>query len=259
VITLEEITQAFKDDDGELALALHESIWEGFHSDLAQGSTSNQVKPLVEQFGGTEHRLLRPDALHWDRVVILPYAQKEWPEQITILRKGWPGGTGKHPPVTRLAILLWLERLYHPNLGETTLTDLHGLFSEQSEGATRQAEYRRQCRGLLQWQAPSTVMKTVLTSIRSARARNAVLYRDEYTCRNPRCTGQPDDVNDQGKPLVHVDHILELGDSGPDDPRNMITLCPNCHAIKTLGRSRNQLGAELSQIARQRHVALWGG
>lgn len=259
MITLEEITQAFKVDTGGLALALHDSIWEGFHEDLAKGSTSNQIKPLMKRFAGTDHRLLKSDAAHWDRFVILPHAEKEWPEKIAILRNGWPGGAGKHRPVTRLAVLLWLEQLYHPDLGDTTLTDLHGLFSEQPGEATRQAEYRRRCSGLLQGQAPGTVMKTVSTPIRSARARNAVLFRDEYTCRNPRCTGQPDDVNDQGKPIVHVDHILELGASGPDDPRNMITLCPNCHAIKTLGRSRGQLGTELAEIALHRHATLWGG
>lgn len=211
------------------------------------------------RFAGADHRLLKSDAEHWDRRVILPHAEKEWPKKIEILRNGWPGGASKHRPVTRLAVLLWLERLYHPDLGDTTLTDLHDLFSEQPQEVTRQAEYRRQCRGLLQGQAPGTVKKTVSIPIRSTRARSAVLYRDEYTCRNPRCTGQPDDVNDQGKPIVHVDHILELGDSGPDDPRNMITLCPNCHAIKTLGRSRSHLSTELAEIALQRHATLWGG
>jgi HNH endonuclease len=258
VITLEDITQAFKGDSGELALALHYSIWEGFHEDLAKGSTSNQVKPLMKQCASADHRLLKSDAEHWDRLVILPHAEKEWPEKIAILRNGWPGGAGKHRPVTRLAVLLWLERLYHPDLGDTTLTDLQDLFSMQPEEAARQAEYRRYCSGLLQGKVPGTFEETVSTRIRSARARNAVLYRDEYTCRNPRCTGQCDDVNDKGKPIVHVDHIRELGDSGPDDPRNMITLCPNCHAIKTLGRSRGQLTDKLSEIALQRHATLWG-
>lgn len=256
MITLEEIREAFADDGGGLALALHESIWEGIQEDLARGTTRNRVKPLVDDFANKDHPLMRPDALHWDRLVILPHAEKEWPEHIAILREGWPG---KHPPVTRLAILLWLERLYQPDLGDTTLTDLRGLFPERSAEATRHAEYRRQCRGLLRWQAPGTAMQAVSTPIRSARARRAVLYRDEYTCRNPHCTGQPDDVNDRGKPLVHVDHILELGSYGPDDPRNMITLCPNCHEVKTHGRSRDPLSAELSEIAQQRHAVLWDG
>lgn len=258
MITLEEIKEVFIDDGGGLALALHESIWEGIREDLAQGRTRNQVKPLVEYYGGKDHPLMRPTALHWDRLVIRPHAEKEWPQHIAILRDSWPGSVRKHPPVTRLAVLLWLEWLYHLDLGETMLTDLYDLFLKRSAEATRQAEYRRRCRDLLGWQAPSIVLQAVSTPIRSARAKQAVLYRDEYMCRNLRCTGQPDDVNDRGKPLVHVDHILELGDYGPDDPRNMITLCPNCHEVKTRGRSRDRLSAELSEIAWQRHAAIWG-
>ena len=51
VITLQEIREVFTDDGGVLALAFHESIWEGIQEDLAQGSTTNQVKPLLEELG----------------------------------------------------------------------------------------------------------------------------------------------------------------------------------------------------------------
>lgn len=104
--------------------------------DLEQGTTRNQMKLLLEYFGGEENPLMRPDALHWDRLVILPHAEKEWPDHIVVLREGWPGRARKHPPVTRLAILLWLERLY-PDLGIT------------------------QCRGLLHWKVPDKVMQAV--------------------------------------------------------------------------------------------------
>jgi 5-methylcytosine-specific restriction protein A len=36
----------------------------------------------------------------------------------------------------------------------------------------------------------------------------------------------------------------------------MIALCPNCHAIKTRGRTRENLRQELLTVARQRHNAL---
>lgn len=245
-------------NDVDLALNLHERIWEEIQEDLALEKTRNRVKPLVERYGGMNHRLLQPDAEHWDRYVILPQAQKEWPEYIKVLRKGWPSSTRKHPPVTRLAVLLWVEQLHYPDLGETTLMDLQDLFPERSAEATRQAEYRWRCRDLLRGQIPGVAVQIVSTPIRSARARQAVLYRDEYTCRNPHCTGQPYDKNDRDIPLLHVDHVLGLGELGPDDPRNMITLCPNCHAVKTHGQSRKQLSVELSKIARQRHAATWG-
>ena len=36
----------------------------------------------------------------------------------------------------------------------------------------------------------------------------------------------------------------------------MIALCPNCHEIKTRGRTREQLRQELLTVANQRHQAL---
>jgi 5-methylcytosine-specific restriction protein A len=36
----------------------------------------------------------------------------------------------------------------------------------------------------------------------------------------------------------------------------MIALCPNCHAIKTRGRTREQLRQELFAVATQRHQAI---
>lgn len=36
----------------------------------------------------------------------------------------------------------------------------------------------------------------------------------------------------------------------------MIALCPNCHAIKTRGRSREELRPVLPQAARNRHFVL---
>lgn len=219
-MTLKEIRELLTSDGDDLVLALHEGIWEEFQQDLARGTTRNKMKPLMERYGGEDHPLLSPDARQWDRLVVLPYAEVEWPKHLAILRESWPGDSRKHPPVTRLAVRLWLERLYQPDLGFTTLTDLRDLFSERWEAAVRQAEYRRRCRDLLDWQVPGTIRQVVSTPIRSARAKQAVLYRDEYTCRNPRCIGQPYDVTDQGAQIVHVDHILELGNSGPDDPEH---------------------------------------
>ena len=53
---------------------------------------------------------------------------------------------------------------------------------------------------------------TILRQARSAAARQAVLLRSHGRCEN----------------LAH---------GGPDLPEQMIALCPNCHAIKTRGRT----------------------
>jgi 5-methylcytosine-specific restriction enzyme A len=92
--------------------------------------------------------------------------------------------------------------------------------------------------------------------LRLESARRAVRLRSEGHCENPRCTGEPQDVTDAGRPILDVDHIQDLAKGGPDHPEQMIALCPNCHATKTRGRTREQLRHELFAVARQRHEAI---
>ncbi|WP_182881645.1 HNH endonuclease signature motif containing protein [Microbispora sp. H10949] len=93
---------------------------------------------------------------------------------------------------------------------------------------------------------------------RSAQARLAVLLRAVGRCENPECTGQPEDVTDKGDPILEVDHVDELAKGGRDHPKSMIALCPNCHAIKTRGKTRHSLQRKLKAEALRRHVA-WSG
>ena len=92
--------------------------------------------------------------------------------------------------------------------------------------------------------------------LRLESARRAVLLRSEGHCENPGCTGEAQDITDAGRPILDVDHIQDLAQGGPDHPEQMIALCPNCHAIKTRGRTREQLRHELFTVARQRHEAI---
>ncbi len=98
--------------------------------------------------------------------------------------------------------------------------------------------------------------RTLDVLMRSATARRAVLIRSGGKCENPRCAGQVEDLTDTGDAILEVDHIHELAQGGPDDPAQMIALCPNCHAIKTRGRTREQLREALLITARQRHDKL---
>ncbi|WP_190136212.1 HNH endonuclease signature motif containing protein [Streptomyces longispororuber] len=91
--------------------------------------------------------------------------------------------------------------------------------------------------------------------IRSAAARRAVLIRSGGRCESPGCAGQPDDVTDRGDPILEVDHVLELTRGGRDHPGQMIALCPNCHAVKTRGSTREELRAVFRTVARERHLA----
>jgi 5-methylcytosine-specific restriction enzyme A len=92
--------------------------------------------------------------------------------------------------------------------------------------------------------------------LRLESARRAVLLRSEGHCENPSCTGEPQDITDAGRPILDVDHIQDLAKGGPDHPEQMIALCPNCHAIKTRGQTREQLRGELFTVARQRHETI---
>ncbi len=98
--------------------------------------------------------------------------------------------------------------------------------------------------------------RTTVDILRLGSARRAVLLRSEGHCENPHCTGEAQDTTDAGRPILEVDHIQDLAQGGPDHPEQMIALCPNCHAIKTRGRTREQLRHELLTVARQRHETI---
>ena len=92
--------------------------------------------------------------------------------------------------------------------------------------------------------------------LRLPSVRRAVMLRSEGHCESPHCTGEPQDITEAGHPILEVDHIQDLAKGGPDYPEQMIALCPNCHAVKTRGRTRVPLRHELATVARQRHEAI---
>ncbi|WP_149265083.1 HNH endonuclease signature motif containing protein [Actinomadura sp. K4S16] len=92
--------------------------------------------------------------------------------------------------------------------------------------------------------------------VRSSAAVKAVLIRSAGQCESPLCTGQPNDTNKNGDPLLEVDHVHDRAMWGRDHPIQMIALCPNCHAVKTRGRTGEHLREILLSEARARH-ATW--
>lgn len=55
------------------------------------------------------------------------------------------------------------------------------------------------------------------------RVRKSILKRDNYQCQNQNC-------RKKGVPL-DVHHICEVEYGGANDPRNLISLCRDCHAL----------------------------
>jgi 5-methylcytosine-specific restriction protein A len=120
-------------------------------------------------------------------------------------------------------------------------------------------QYRRLCEIAARLNAGGTRLgraRQTVDVLRLGSARRAVLARSGGHCENPHCTGEPKDITDVGRAILEVDHVQDLAKGGMDEPGHMIALCPNCHAIKTRGRSREQLREELLVVAKQRHEAL---
>lgn len=122
------------------------------------------------------------------------------------------------------------------------------------------AEYRRLVAVVERKEAAARGKRTAGSArpVRIPEARRAVLERCEGRCENPGCAGQPDDVTDNNLALLEVDHVDEIADGGRDHPRVMVALCPNCHAVKTRGRTRAQLAKVLREVAERAHAAANG-
>ncbi|MGA5068215.1 HNH endonuclease [Streptomyces exfoliatus] len=121
-----------------------------------------------------------------------------------------------------------------------------------------QALYRALVRSVeaVEESGPRRTEQTIQRLKRRPDAREAVLVRSGGHCENPGCAGQPSDVTDSGQPILEVDHIVELAAGGRDHPEQMVALCPNCHAVKTRGRSRESLRSVLLDVAARRHKDL---
>ncbi|MFI8521006.1 HNH endonuclease [Streptomyces sp. NPDC085481] len=120
-------------------------------------------------------------------------------------------------------------------------------------------EYRRLV-AIAERRAATTTGKRRAASARPVRipaSREAVVLRSRGKCENPLCGGQPYDEGLDGQPLLDVDHIDDLALGGADLPENMVALCPNCHRVKTLGRSRDELREVLRRVAAQAHADTW--
>lgn len=89
---------------------------------------------------------------------------------------------------------------------------------------------------------------------RLAVARRAVMVRCQGRCENPSCGGQPDDRTDGGDAILEIDHVQDIALGGRDHPVQMVALCPNCHAMKTRGRRREELRAILLEVANGAHA-----
>ena len=93
--------------------------------------------------------------------------------------------------------------------------------------------------------------RVALVRKRSEHIRNYALERADGICEG--CHGNAPFITSNGRPYLEVHHIHKLSDGGPDHPRYVSALCPNCHRRAHYGEQRKEFNDSI-----QRHVeSLW--
>ena len=80
---------------------------------------------------------------------------------------------------------------------------------------------------------------------RSSAVRVYVLSRAAGKCEG--CGSPAPFISIGGAPYLEPHHIRRLTDQGPDDPRHMAALCPNCHREVHYGENGEALNRRLQQ------------
>jgi 5-methylcytosine-specific restriction protein A len=89
---------------------------------------------------------------------------------------------------------------------------------------------------------------------RSSQIRIYVLARANGHCE--ACARPAPFVSTGGAPYLEPHHIRRLGDGGPDDPRFMAAVCPNCHREIHRGSQGRSLNERLQTAVMAREAAL---
>jgi 5-methylcytosine-specific restriction protein A len=89
---------------------------------------------------------------------------------------------------------------------------------------------------------------------RSAAVRQYVLRRADGTCES--CNRSAPFQMTDGSPYLEPHHIRRLSDGGPDDPRFVGAICPNCHREIHYGANGTALNKMLQEKITQREADL---
>jgi len=89
---------------------------------------------------------------------------------------------------------------------------------------------------------------------RSTSVRLYVLSRATGRCEG--CEKPAPFITSAGVPYLEPHHIRRLTDQGPDDPRHMAALCPNCHREVHYGKDGDALNRRLQERVSATEAAL---
>jgi 5-methylcytosine-specific restriction enzyme A len=93
-------------------------------------------------------------------------------------------------------------------------------------------------------ESPGKTQSTTTIFERSRHVRDYVVARAKGHCEG--CTASAPFLRVNGVPYLEPHHIRRLTDGGPDDPRHVIALCPNCHRRVHSGADGAAYNATLS-------------
>jgi 5-methylcytosine-specific restriction enzyme A len=89
----------------------------------------------------------------------------------------------------------------------------------------------------------TTVETTRIRYTRSEAIREYALRVADGICQ--ACGNEAPFVGKDGEPYLEVHHLYRRGDGGPDQPDNVIALCPNCHRQVHRGEDGEGFNQEL--------------
>jgi len=87
------------------------------------------------------------------------------------------------------------------------------------------------------------ISRRTLLRRRSEAVKVYVLRRAEGKCE--ACGGPAPFLSKRNQPFLESHHILRLSDGGPDDPRHVAAVCPNCHREAHYGLESDALNRQL--------------
>ncbi|WP_419809296.1 HNH endonuclease [Sphingomonas sp.] len=90
--------------------------------------------------------------------------------------------------------------------------------------------------------------------VRSRDVRDYVLARAGGVCEG--CAGPAPFATASGRPYLEAHHIRRLSDGGPDDPRHVAGICPNCHRRAHYASDRSAFNAVLQRKVNEREANL---
>lgn len=101
---------------------------------------------------------------------------------------------------------------------------------------------------------PKRMTRTVFERLRCTAIRLYVLKRARGICEGCR---RPAPFRDKhNNPFLEVHHIRRLADDGPDHPKNVAALCPNCHRRAHCGGDQREFKEKLLRFV-ARAEKLW--